>query len=414
MANITATLCLIENFACTRSADNTVSYHCFIENCVFETQNLGTLVEHLPEEKWLGFCHTCDDQIYNHRVPLLLEVQHWDRCHRHEIGTSVVFQSYNRQSKLEQAVYLAKAKCLDDGVDDSTDERYGLISLKPWTHNPTLKSQVNCKNMLRKKCLYALHKCMDINCAFTTSSDQSMLIHLEQHENSAVSADDAVVRPSWLECAYCDLLTTTRSSLVEHIREVHGTSSYQCPYCFYRSCIAWNLSYHLKKFHESRINSILVCPGKAPDPVDRTTIEEGQSKYVYPLRCFDSKCAPILRLCCNRKRTQFHQIGLKYLFFTVCSQTTYQMDHFMEHLKTAHDNHFRCQFCGLGIEISNVMQHLVTHNIGVYQCIYCRYAANNVDSIHDHMCHTHPTRLPYICIRLARNNQIPVGNPIQQ
>ncbi|KAG4068894.1 hypothetical protein HA402_005042 [Bradysia odoriphaga] len=337
--------------------------------------DLGELLSHLDvhNEKWFGFCCACNDQIHDNKVSLLLELQHWNKCHRNEIGFSVVFQPDEKQNKLREAVDIARLKLL--ASDDESDDQ--LVCLKPW-NDQTLDTQSKCRKMLSKGCLYALYKCMDRNCAFYTSCDQGMLQHLEYHEKLA--ANTVTAELSWLECAYCDLVSDTQSSLVQHIREEHSSSAYQCPYCFYRSCTACNVVYHLKTFHESRASSVLVCrAAKTFHPAERTVVEQSRSKYVFPLRCSE-----------------------------VCNEITYRMDCFINHLNTAtaHDNHFKCQFCGLNIAMLEAIQHLSLHNIGVYQCVYCLCGTNDIDSIHSHMCHTHPARLPYICVRLTRKNRI--------
>ncbi|XP_037034041.1 uncharacterized protein LOC119072837 isoform X2 [Bradysia coprophila] len=367
------TLCLIDNFGCTRSVDDGTLYLCFIGNCIFETADLGELLSHLDvhNEKWFGFCHSCNDQIHDNKVSLLVELQHWNKCHRNEIGFSVVFQPDDKRNKLREAVDNARVKLL--ASDDESD--FQFICLKPW-NNTAPETQKKCRKMLSKGCLYALYKCMDRNCAFYTSCDQGMLSHLEYHEKCA--ANTAIAELSWLECAYCDVVSDTCSSLVQHIREEHRSSAYQCPYCFYRSCTACNVLYHLKTFHESRASSVLVCrAAKKFHPAERTVVQKSRSNYVFPLRCSE-----------------------------VCNEITYRMDYFINHLKTAHDNHFKCQFCGLNIPILEAIQHLSVHNIGVYQCIYCLCGANDIDSIQSHMCHAHPARLPYICVRLTRKNRI--------
>lgn len=69
------------------------------------------------------------------------------------------------------------------------------------------------------------------------------------------------------------------------------------------------------------------------------------------------------------------------IFCTVCKGITYRMDFFLNHLKTAHDNQFKCQFCGVNIQISEAIQHLTVHNVGIYQCIYCLHGSNDVERI---------------------------------
>lgn len=171
----------------------------------------------------------------------------------------------------------------------STSREYSdteLVSLKEWVNKPTNKLQKNCKKMLRDICLYALYKCMDISCAFSTDNPDHMLIHLRNHENNM--SNDA---PSWLECAYCDILADSCQTLVKHIQEEHQSSIFQCPYCFYRTCAAFNVVVHLKLYHSNEKKSVLVCNGKPRlYQTEKTFIEKSRKENIRPLRCTEGKC----------------------------------------------------------------------------------------------------------------------------
>lgn len=93
--------------------------------------------------------------------------------------------------------------------------------------------------------------------------------------------------------------------------------------------------------------------------------------------------------------------------FTGCNRVTYVMDHFVQHMKNSptHTDSFKCQFCGFKTLIAETAKHLLVHSIGVYECVYCHYGSNDIESIQSHMCNTHPSKLLYICVRLTRKDR---------
>lgn len=293
---------LVDNFGCTRSPTewtHTISYHCFIENCIFDTENLGALFGHadLHKEKWFGFCYACNAQVYEKRQDLLNELDHLTKYHKlNENGTGVIVQEYeDERARLQEAVDAARAQRLRRYDVCVVDDSSGL-SIKPWIDS-TLKTKDKCMKMLSKRCLYALYKCMDINCSFFTSFAENMITHLQNHDSrSASKMDNPSEESAWLECAYCDLISDSSLSLVQHIRDEHSCSLYQCSYCFYRSCTASNVVFHLKQFHESLKKSVLVCNGNVRlFTAKRAAIEMNRSKNIRPLRCSEGKCSTVTR-----------------------------------------------------------------------------------------------------------------------
>lgn len=285
-----STICLIDNFGCIRSSSNEISYHCFIQSCTHDTSNLGDLIEHLAchTQKWLGFCYACDEQIYEKKTLLLAELLHWHNSHKSN-GSIVrsISVPCHEMDKLRQIISSARNERFGRLISDTTlcdDDHFGL---KPWS-NSTLKTRENCRKMLHKMCLYAMYKCMAVNCSFFTSSTDEMLAHLRHHERSSDSDS------RWLECSYCNLTSDSCSSLIEHIASEHRSSLYQCSACFYRSCSAHNVLLHSSKFHELHDAPpvVLVCHGKPSFVKDiQTVIEENRSKYVFPIRCYDGKAS---------------------------------------------------------------------------------------------------------------------------
>lgn len=282
--NQLTTLCLIDNFGYTRTANDEITFHCFIAECRFVTTNMGELLDHqkFHNEKWFGFCYACDAQVYDKKVLLMTELKHLNIYHTlHKNGITIpIPPSEDKQTKLKEAVNIARAQRVTIEDDDSAVDDNFEIVLKPWTRPTTVsKPQNKCREMLIKTRLCALYKCMEINCAFATSCAETMLTHLQDHENCSTTRSE-----NWLECAYCERISDSCSSLVQHIRDEHSSSLYQCPYCFYRSCVPRNVVFHLKQFHESRKTSVLVCNGNFT--AEAAAIEW---KNIRPLRCSGGK-----------------------------------------------------------------------------------------------------------------------------
>lgn len=472
------TLIRIDNIGYTRSADSNVSFCCLIDECGFESPDLSNLLYHIEEHpvEWFGYCFSCNAQIENDPVQLMMEFKHMTTAHYNKKEDSDSNDTSNvpgkttlikckllpgdKLSKLKEEEITAKAEQLNLNPKPSTSSSIKcetkflkianvksltsidaksrsmpiltpidvksrsvpmitnvvslgtasreykdseIVSLKEWLSNPTTKLQKYCKKMLRDICLYALYKCMDVHCSFTTDNAENMLIHLRNHDNENG-------HPSWLECAYCDIVADSCTLLVKHIQEEHQSSIFQCPYCFYRTCAAFNVVVHLKQYHPSEKKSVLVCNGKPRlYATEKALIEKSRGENIRALRCtegksnfnfsFESWKSTSFNFLINQKKTCHIFIG--------CKKITYVMDHFVKHMKNSpdHGEKFKCQFCGFHTLVSETAKHLLVHSVGVYECVYCHYGINDVESIQSHMCNTHPSKLLYICVRLTRKDR---------
>lgn len=349
----------IDNIGYTQSTnalDSSVTFCCLINECGFESTDLSDLLNHIEEHpvEWFGFCHTCNAQVKDTRMQLMMEFMHMTQTHYNKKYDDDLTDKSNtgkpsfikckmlpgdKLSKLKEDEMAARAEQLSLNPTPSTSssvkietkflkianvktltldakslkvvdksstlpmvitnvvslgsasKEYNdseLVSLKEWGTSPAKKLQKHCKKMLRDICLFALFKCMDINCAFTTDNAETMLIHLRNHEN--VSSE-----PSWLECSYCDIVADSCALLVKHIQDEHQSSIFQCPYCFYRSCAAFNVVVHLKQFHPSEKKSVLVCNGKPRlYATEKALIEKSRGENIRPLRCTEGKSLSVL------------------------------------------------------------------------------------------------------------------------
>lgn len=339
------TLIRIDNIGYTRSADSNVSFCCLIDECGFESPDLSNLLYHIDEHpvEWFGYCFSCNAQIENDPVQLMMEFKHMTTAHYNKKedsdsndtssvpGKTTMIKCKllpgDKLSKLKEEEITAKAEQLNinskpstsssikgetkflkianvkslTSIDaksssvpmitnvvslGSTTRQYKeseIVSLKEWLSNPTNKLQKYCKKMLRDICLYALYKCMDVQCSFTTDNAENMLIHLRNHDNENG-------HPSWLECAYCDIVADSCTLLVKHIQEEHQSSIFQCPYCFYRTCAAFNVVVHLKQYHPSEKKSVLVCNGKPRlYATEKALIEKSRGENIRALRCTEGR-----------------------------------------------------------------------------------------------------------------------------
>lgn len=343
----------IDNIGYTRSTaavDSSVTFCCLIDDCGFESTDLSDLLSHIDDHpvEWYGFCYTCNAQIKNNRVQLMMEFMHMTQAHYNKkddepadkantAGRPLFIKCKtlpgDKLSKLKEEEIAAKAEQLSINSKPSTSTTINEpkfieitlnpkslassvkssissmviskvvslgssskdyndsepVSLKIWNGtSPVKKLQKHCKKMLRDICLYALFKCMDISCAFTTDNADNMLIHLRNHDN--VSSE-----PTWLECSYCDIVADSSALLVKHVQDEHQSSIFQCPYCFYRSCAAFNVMVHLKQYHGSEKKAVLVCNGKPRlYATEKALIEKSRGENIRPLRCTEGKSAIVL------------------------------------------------------------------------------------------------------------------------
>lgn len=104
-------------------------------------------------------------------------------------------------------------------------------------------------------------------------------------------------------------------------------------------------------------------------------------------------------------------LNINCLRFLGCNKISYVLDHFVKHVKSSpvHRGFFKCQFCAFNTPISATAKHLMVHSIGVYECVYCHYGINDIESMQHHMCNLHPTKLLYICVRLTGKNRVLVS-----
>lgn len=261
---------------------------CSISNCEFVIMNPLIFLEHLknahPNEKWNGVCQNCDKQILNGMYPLSKEYKHLEDAH---LTTSKPHANSEREPTYEEVntsdcnqrpvlkfrrlsgdilsgneiknnvssteLIISSVKSISDGTDNTTP--IATNSLKPWTKCENTKSIETKKLLLQHTSLVALYKCMATDCIFTTNDRNIMEKHLSSHEDfltkpaTSSCIDVNNDQYSWLECCYCDETLGSCELLISHIEKEHGTSIFQCAYCFYRSANIEFMTIHANKYH---------------------------------------------------------------------------------------------------------------------------------------------------------------------
>ncbi|XP_062554428.1 uncharacterized protein LOC134219640 isoform X2 [Armigeres subalbatus] len=361
------------------NTNGTIWYLCLIGDCKFATEKRPEMYCHVEEQHgsivWDGYCYLCTAQVSTEETsPLKKEVKHMAVIH---IKDRTAFEELNEHDVASVALKLLEEeqstlklrRFSGDKLSMGTTE--GPINIKPWLEKPTTKNRDHCVNMLEPRSLYCFFKCMGTGCCFTTTVEVSMEKHIDNHELVGDVTGAAV--KSWLECPYCDVLTEDRTDLLRHLRIVHSNSAYQCTYCFYRSREAYNVILHQKLHHGKEKPQVLV------NEVDKR-----------PLTAADYE-----RL--NRRPID----NILPLICTVCNAEYCVLDAFMSHLKDDHPDvtTIVCQCCKENIQKLKIPRHLLLHNIGIYECIYCHFGSNTMDAVQTHVCNRHPQEPLYCCIR---------------
>lgn len=325
-----------------------LEFICFVGNCDYRSSQLMGLMQHVREhdEKWSGSCLLCKEFISKDSItlPLTKEVKHLEERHVPKAnvlnaGTApddedkpaaeaepepepasrplikcrrvsgdrlsmwqpksddVTPSTSAGQLQILSAISLSSASIINLSASTTVLNSSGSSCsgvndnpLKPWTKCPLSKSTHATQLLLRDTSLVALFKCMAINCYFSTGDSDKMLQHLQYHEDyvstQQMSTNEQLDHLSWLECCYCDTMVDTCNLLVQHIQTEHAASTYQCPYCFYRSTATANVEAHLNEYHTRKDKMIMQCLGSAKQLHTEILIMlAGREKNVVSIEC---------------------------------------------------------------------------------------------------------------------------------
>lgn len=172
-----------------------------------------------------------------------------------------------------------------------------IYLIQPWLNKSCKKKPSICQVMLDKTSLDKFYKCMGNSCAFSTNDCNEFYEHLGSHEryvdelhrNNTTPCNDVY---GWCACAYCDVILTTITNLMNHLNSKHKTSIYQCGYCFYRSFSVTHIYHHSMFYHRNVLKQMsLIVSDKVAKKVEfnYNDLETQMKQNVTPFICL-RKC----------------------------------------------------------------------------------------------------------------------------
>lgn len=153
----------------------------------------------------------------------------------------------------------------------------------------------------------ALYKCMSERCPFITNNPNKMTDHLLDHQkmisilkynkglDKKLVESDKRIRScvyGWRHCAYCNHQSHDPEDLVQHIKNVHGTSIFQCSKCYYRAIDIGLFQHHFEKFHPGvNDKKIFLCNHSPNISIDDVYNElcAKRDKFVKKYTCTNGK-----------------------------------------------------------------------------------------------------------------------------
>lgn len=325
----------------------TVMYKCFVDRCmqVFDGNVEKAFRHHLRTSHsnviWSGSCVECDSIIQNEKYPLEDEMHHLQVAH---------FMPEQQAERLK---------------------------LRPWIKRPQKKVDDCAAQMLQKKCLVAVFKCMEVNCKFFTSLVEKFAEHLKSHKQVEGCREQDC-------CAYCPFKGKDDTSLISHYESAHQHDSFQCSLCFYRCASASGVQKHGEIYHPKQSQVVIEClPSTClnPNDVARSLMSSSNlDQCVLPMKC------------CS------------------CDKSFYVLEGFKRHIKSKHQNDYKdvkleCVGCSQLRSTKKLICHFQDcYQIALYQCLYCRYGANFFQTFAAHLLNEHQSKLPFFCSRFGWDN----------
>ncbi|ETN66023.1 hypothetical protein AND_002174 [Anopheles darlingi] len=234
--------------------------------------------------------------------------------------------------------------------------------LKPWVHEMLEKSKAHRERMLQLDCLLKLYKCMENNCSFATAHANKMAEHIRHHPMAR-----------FLPCAYCSDWFHSEAT-IGHVDKEHGLSKFQCRHCFFRAFDAHCVWLHQKFYHPNA--------------------QDGDILDILPNECIFQRMK-LMNDISSRFAT-----ALRSLECTDCKHKMLTLPTFESHINHIEGPIVRCQFCNKSFLKTAIIQHLLRHDIGVFECIYCNHAVTDITYMQLHIINSHSSKPMYYISRL--------------
>lgn len=249
-------------------------------------------------------------------------------------------------------------------------QKFSQDLVKPcfWKMRESKKDGQAAAMMVQENALAALFKCMEAACSFFTSDATIFASHLKLHKDKTRGS---------LECAYCQFESKNDFDIVKHIKDEHEYDIFSCGSCFYRSASACNVHTHYESFHGVSSIVVIECfpsaPGKKNQNLEFIKSKANLARYVPRMFC------------------------------PFCDETFYISDAYQKHLRShpaSKTVKSTCQKCKKQENVNSMQSHFQEcYQIGLFQCLYCRYGINSINAMKLHLAIAHPSKLPVYCSR---------------
>eukprot|EP00102_Acyrthosiphon_pisum_P022313 XP_016659523.1 PREDICTED: uncharacterized protein LOC100573806 [Acyrthosiphon pisum] len=175
-------------------------------------------------------------------------------------------------------------------------------------------------------------------------------------------------------CAYCFKVFDDEESLANHISEKYTFCDYFCPHCFYRAYTATHVLVHQSVIHTHISKHCII----------KLEYDDGARKYPKEMLFMVDFKKFVLPYKCN--------VGC-------CGFSCYLHNEFEEHLNQEHQqcDRFSCYICAnkddgegfVALQPSLMITHFKLHNLNKYQCIFCLFGNEIIDSMIKHLALEH-------------------------
>uniref|UniRef100_A0A2H8TXZ9 Zinc finger and BTB domain-containing protein 6 n=1 Tax=Melanaphis sacchari TaxID=742174 RepID=A0A2H8TXZ9_9HEMI len=239
-----------------------------------------------------------------------------------------------------------------------------------------MKTKLAFNEMSALPRLLGLFKCMDRTCTKIFNSKELFKLHMKLHfSNTEKKKKNQIYNVEQFKmCAYCFKMFDDEESLANHIVDNYTFCEYFCPYCFYRAYTASHVLVHQSIIH-TKISKHSIIKLEYNDdackyPKEMLMVVDFKD-FVLPYKC---------------------SVGY-------CAFSCYLHNEFIDHLNEEHQlcDKFCCYICdnkddgeGFFALQSNLMiTHFKLHNLNKYQCIFCLFGCEIIDSMIKHLAFEH-------------------------
>ncbi|XP_072934213.1 uncharacterized protein [Epargyreus clarus] len=238
------------------------------------------------------------------------------------------------------------------------------------------KHRIVLETMLSPEKLIQIFKCAGRFCSYTTDNLEEALDHASAHEK--IGGENS------LKCAYCDFDPMGNAiDLVTHVFKSYSHCSYACSKCFYRASASQLVYTHIKRVHpqfDADTVPVLSSTAIAKDTSEDEVMTRDQAVLYY---------------VCNNRDPENEDI---------CAFRSFVLTKFREHLQTRHskDQEFSCYICNISsTSTEDLVQHLKSHGLRIYQCCRCLFGADNEAELLAHASALHPLKQPKAYLRIT-------------